>query len=260
MLNRGIHTIGTMKSNRLHQAKELALPKNPRRTERGTMRQYFNNNNIYFITWMDTKVVNLYIFSTIQSRNQTIKRKNKTGEIISIRSPTIIELYNTNMGGSDLFDQKIQYYMPKIRTKSWKPRVILHFLYIAVINSHILYREYNGLQRGDFAFELIEYIKMLITELISIFPAGIQQQTIMRRDRDLLIRDPFRIMGVHTSLHKPTSTNINGETVRKETRRICACCKVKRSTYICQQCNVALCISSDPENNCIWKFHSHNLE
>jgi hypothetical protein len=254
MLQRQIHTIGTMREKKLNDAKQLAFKKNSKKVKRGKMKQYFNNaNNIYLVTWKDTKVVNF--FSTIISRYHKIKRRGVEGQLI-INAPTIGEVYNKNMGGTDLFDQVIQYYWPKIRSASWKPRCIMHMLYISIINSHVLFKKSNELERGDVNFELISYIKLLITNLSTQVLPPENFNIRMKRRHEQLVSDPNRMIGIHSPQLNSTSRAVNGENIRKEARRLCANCKINRVLTMCINCNVGLCIYNGSGRNCWKEFHS----
>lgn len=110
------------------------------------MRIYKNTTNeYYFITWKDKKPVNL--FSALPNDKSLIRRRDENGNNNEFMCPTNVIIYNKTMGGTDVFDQKMQYYFPYIRTLKWTCRVIIHFFYVTVINLQILYRLYHNLNR-----------------------------------------------------------------------------------------------------------------
>ena len=64
--------------------------------------------------------------------------KRKVYEEIEI--PEIVEIYNANMGGVDLFDQYMSYYRVFIKSKKWTCRMIAHGFDMAVTNSYLIYK------------------------------------------------------------------------------------------------------------------------
>lgn len=47
--------------------------------------------------------------------------------------------YNQFVGGVNTFDQLMSYYSPKIRSRRWYIKVLIHFLEVAAINSYTVY-------------------------------------------------------------------------------------------------------------------------
>ena len=66
------------------------------------------------------------------------------------------------MGGTDSMDQRLSYYRPNIKTKSWVPRMLTHFLNISVVNAYILYKQYFNKPRR---YSLLMFTRELIDNL-----------------------------------------------------------------------------------------------
>ena len=107
-----IDFVGTVKVNSKGLPKSKLFAKTGRRKmPRGTIECYkiiFEGNNYYLTCWMDNKPV--HILSTTKPQFTLVNRKSKVegnGRYVEIRipRPTIIELYNLSMGGTDKFDQ-----------------------------------------------------------------------------------------------------------------------------------------------------------
>lgn len=115
MKERGIQSIGTMRGNKLGSAKRNAF-KASRNVKRRSMLMFKHRvHKYYHTTYMDKNVVN--VFSTIKSRKTTTYRLDDKRKKVLVPIPSIIGLYNRTMGGVDGFDQLLQYYFPKIRSK-----------------------------------------------------------------------------------------------------------------------------------------------
>ncbi len=163
------------------------------------------------------------------------------------------------MSDTDFFDQKMAYYFPEIRSKKWHVRVFIHFIYTAVINSHILMCEHLGLQRGDACFRLEDYIDKLIKRLGHLVkqPPHCGYPTKRRKLRKIML-DNSRLHGSHFPVHVPKTVIINGNMKHLYRARVCMFCKQGRSSFYCQQCNVALHIQEEGVANCFQLFHSAN--
>ena len=101
-------------------------------------------DDIYYTSWMDRKpVAVLHTFPTkIVVCSRMVKKTTNGGwERKEYTRPTIIPIYNHGMGGTDSGDQRLQAYRPEIKTKSWIPRVLIHFLNLAIVNAYIWYKK-----------------------------------------------------------------------------------------------------------------------
>ena len=133
----GNHAVGTIKTNSLGLPGEGKFPKTGNgKRERGTLQQmsrFYNGIKLYFVAWMDKKPVHL--LSTIGTSVTTCVRQIKNGRRAGagwtrqdVIQPSIIQVYNKFMGGTDNFDWQISSFRPKIKTTSWVPKVIIHIL------------------------------------------------------------------------------------------------------------------------------------
>lgn len=245
-----IHLIGTVRVNRIPGGNALVVAGN---SPRGTIAQYRHTDHYYFTSWKDSRVVNF--LSAIRSKVHHMQRRTPQGGLLQVATPTIRSIYNVTMGGTDSFDQRMQYYWPEVRADSWKVRVIMHFLYVAIVNSHILYKTYFRLVRAVVGFELIDYIKMLRNEFVYRPPEIPMVVPRLVRNFDQAFNDPNRTVGIHFPIHRPQQC-IDEETGKRvDKRRQCAFCRTGRCSYICLQCNVGLHIGTDPATSCFGLFH-----
>lgn len=188
---------------------------------------------------------------------QIIKRKNSNGGLSNVNCPTALSLYTAKMRGTDVFDQIMMYYLPKIRSIKWYVKVFAHLFHIAVINSHILYKQYHNITRENDLFELSSYIIRLMNELghllhnIPIIP-----NISKKRKTATLEHDENKLIGTHTPYNASFRRLDNDEIDHVNQRRVCRYCKESRTNVICLQCNVALHIESEKQNDCFQKYHT----
>lgn len=253
---RGIDVLGTIMTNRLQIEKKLLIPNNTKNIARGEFRVFLSGDKSYkVISWKDNKVVTLY--TSLETGYHFASRKGQNGQKIEIKCPTAISMYTAKMRGTDVFDQRMTYFWPFIRTLKWTNRVFIHMFYIAVVNSHILYKKYFNLTRGDENFELASYITTLMHELgnLNEEPQVIEQKR-QKRKRDTLEADPDRTKGTHTPVNIGFEINADGEAEKVNKRVNCAYCKQGRVSIKCEECNVGLHIGSAKQMNCFGLFHT----
>ncbi len=85
----------------------------------------------------------------------------------------MITYYNSHMGDTDKMEQQLSYYRIKMKTKRWPIKIFLHFLSVAVMNDHVLYRADlpdsaaapANKQQG---YILLGFVQLLIKELIPV--------------------------------------------------------------------------------------------
>ena len=71
-----------------------------------------------------------------------VRRKQSDGSIIVVECPSAVVLYNENMGGVDLADQKCKLYSASRKSKvKWYMRLFYYLLDVVVVNAHILESE-----------------------------------------------------------------------------------------------------------------------
>ena len=95
---------------------------------------------VYYTTWMDRKPVAL--LHTFPTKNgmctRMVKTKYDRWQRQEYTRPTIIPVYNKGMVGTDdSGDQRMEVYWPKLKTITWIPRVLCHFINAAIVNSFI---------------------------------------------------------------------------------------------------------------------------
>ena len=159
--------LGTIKVNKSHLPADGKFPKKGRnKKRRGEMKQMMArlsshpNAWMYFVAWMDNNPVHL--ISTIPSHVRLINRSVETANggyrRMEFTQPSVIDLYNKSMGGTDLGDQLLSYYRSKLRAKSWIPRVLTHLLNASVINAYILYKSYHFQNMVNHRYSVLDFL------------------------------------------------------------------------------------------------------
>lgn len=163
------------------------------------------------------------------------------------------------MGGTDLGDQKLSYYRSKLRSISWIPRILTHFLHISVVNAHILYTSCDPQNATMFLFD---FQKSLIMSMGATFIEEINQdeptiQSLLQlgpnnRQLATLSGDLTRL-GCHGP---PVTTRFNIDNPAWRDRGHCILCR-KCVDVQCARCRKYLCIDFDGHNRTCWEiFHS----
>jgi hypothetical protein len=270
MLKRSVHTVGTTKGNIRGAPKEHQFKRTgPQKKSRGEMKQVktiVEDKPFYYTAWMDKKPV--HILSTFAVSAEEVKRngKSKRGqyEELALHRPGIVGIYNYGMGGTDRFDQKLSYYRIKLRTRKWKRKIYSHMMNIAIVNSHILYKESRNLDRYHHLFSLLHFQEALINQLG--FPDNTEpipleaflKSHLKRRTLDTCLRDHQRVHGFHEPLimKRPRESG-------QDIRRKCLWCSKEKISTMCKTCNVPLCIETLPNDeegeSCYWLFHHAKL-
>ncbi len=205
------------------------------------------------VCWQDNKPV--ILLSALPIQPTEVIRHSHTGVAITLPCPSILRLYNAAMGGTDSFDQRMSYYWPQIRSYKWTVRVLVHFFYVAVLNSHILFREKNRLRRDQTNFSFLSFIQTLTIQLTAVPSTKIR---LPHRPRKANSADicPRRVVGTHTPCHVPLSKSAKTTLGCPRTlRKVCAVCK-KDTAFMCAQCAVGLHINIRGQDNCWETYHS----
>ena len=255
MRERQIYQVGTMRVNKMGAMKKFAFKKQSATIPRGTYKIFKSEDNeLRYITWMDRKPVNF--LSAIPSKATTCCRRSHTGTATVVTCPTIVCLYNEAMGGTDSFDQRMSYYWPHIRSAKWTVRVLIHFLFVAQLNAHILFKCHFKLLRGQSGFTFLDFSSTLLRQLCTDPEVPITRVGHVPRSVQPASVTPVRITGQHFPLRVsklPMEESTCGRAV--ERKRRCQVCG-QRTAYYCAVCNAGLHIGQTEELSCWSIFHS----
>ena len=133
-----------MRSNRKFLPKEIVDQQHEqvKRLKRGDS-LFRQSSNVIHCTWKDKKTVHL--LSTIPEdleigRVERRLRSEGQWQTKNFTQPKLIKLYNSNMGGVDLGDQRIATCSRLMKGNIWYYKIFFHMLEVAVLNAHIMYQ------------------------------------------------------------------------------------------------------------------------
>jgi hypothetical protein len=134
---RGIGGTGTLRVNRLLDCPlkdELT-----RKSERGDM-TFASSEKVLTCIWTDNKKVAVASnCNSVTPICEVVRWSRMEKKRIKVKMPKLIQLYNTNMGGVDLFDQMVSRYRINIRSKKWYWCIFSWFLNALLVNSWRFY-------------------------------------------------------------------------------------------------------------------------
>ena len=164
---RGIHSVGTVRSNRLTNLSPMS-EKELKKSGRGSMNEYtthVDGVDIYYVQWFDNKVVNLLsTFAGMEPINKVNRWFSSLKQRREIDCPDVVRIYNKHMGGVDLLDSLLGLHRTNVRSKKWYHRIFFHCMDMVVVNSWLLYRRVHvqnqlnvaSLSLADFKADLAE--------------------------------------------------------------------------------------------------------
>lgn len=242
---KGIHTCGTLRVNRQDIPKEKLFKKTgPTKQRRGTAKVYIATieNGILVLTcWQDNKPVHiLSTFSDIMSFCTRNTQDRGTYQRIEVPQPKIFQTYNSNMGGTDSFDQRLSYYRNAFKARKWYMRHFTYFMSVASINAYILFRE---MFKRNNKVTYKEYLIMLIIDLLGEDLPEDSDEEILQISRKRSAKVQAETVPLNVADHTPQYQSSRG---------VCRWCQVRTVRSICTGCKTFLCIGSETLRNC-WK-------
>ena len=152
LVERETFSIATARTNRKHFPANLTTQ--GRSLSRGQhVSSQVLDGKVQCFVWKDKNSV--AFINTISNPDSitTVARKNSDGSRTDVPCPSSVKLYNMNMGGVDLADQKRKAYSCTRKSTKWYMRLFWYLVDIAIVNGHILQLEsgnYRKLSQKDF--------------------------------------------------------------------------------------------------------------
>jgi hypothetical protein len=248
---KNIHSIGTIRLNRLSTASPPPAAIFSRRQARGTYRCHKVTKGdslaVYLTPWYDNKPVHiLHSFPTRVSsclRNQRLPQGQQY-EKKRLDRPTIYRDYNQLMGGTDLNDWLLAEFRSSFRCRRWQPKVLVHMLQQSVVNAHVLFKLKNGLGNDRHLFhfmqELMREIPDFVRRPLVPVPQGRPDLPDNSQSRWWWsCQSARRTSGSHVPdlVTRPRDQNARQAEVRKR----CKYCVHIRTSLYCCNCQVFLC-------------------
>ncbi|XP_065319133.1 piggyBac transposable element-derived protein 3-like [Gordionus sp. m RMFG-2023] len=245
---KGIYASGTLNKNRRY----LPIKNMETKLKRGEFDWRSDKNNISIIKWRDNRDV--FIMSNyIDPRSvDTVKRKNKKGEVFDVKCPIMIKMYNKYMGSVDHFDHLKSLYEISRKWRKWWLPIFFWLIDAAIINSFIIYNILtdNKLSSKEFRRQIIA------SELA--YCKNVNRDDNIHNDNNYISMQrknnkPYILPEIRlkNSAHQPQAG----------TSRRCTFCSTKlnprRTRWSCKSCNVPLCLNKN--RNCFESFHKVSM-
>lgn len=214
---------------------------------------FCRKGEVLLLAWKDKREVRM--ISTIHDAGMGEGKPNRwTGEIK--KKPNCILEYNKYMGGVDRADMYLAYFSLLRKSMKWTKKVVLWLINCALFNSFVTYKTLNRSSRESFQKFVLEVAKGWAkseeersasssddgTELDEERPT----QRAPRRDH------PARLSGV---MMKHTLEKIVGKGKKQYPSRMCRVCSAKKlrkeTRYICAFCKVPL-----HKGTCFTQYHT----
>ncbi|XP_054083828.1 piggyBac transposable element-derived protein 1-like isoform X1 [Zeugodacus cucurbitae] len=156
MRSRGIHSLGTVRGNRVPNIKlSTDAELQSKKVARGYNEEYVGSVfgvDISSVLWYDTRAVRLlstYVGTDAIVHNESSyslkanRWDRKLKQNVEVDCPAIVKEYNQHMGGVDLVDGLIGRYHIKMKTRKWTNKLFYHMLDVSMVNAYCLYNRLN---------------------------------------------------------------------------------------------------------------------
>ena len=137
---RGVMLCGTVYTNRKRLSKEL-LPKQLKLNKHEY--KVAQKDELTFCVWQDTKAVCvLSNFHDPQAVGVVNRRLGLNVQRL-VEVPKMLDDYQKNMKGVDIFNQMTGYYLLNHRSKKWWRRIFFYLMEMSVYNAYVIARNSN---------------------------------------------------------------------------------------------------------------------
>ncbi|KAH8009778.1 hypothetical protein MRX96_047159 [Rhipicephalus microplus] len=171
---------------------------------------------------------------------------------VAAKRPAVVAEYNTYMGGVDLCDRMLSFYLTNMRTKKWTIRTLIFMMDVGVVNSWLLYKPDHrelGTQRKSI-MQLLDFKLELAHFLLASdkgFSSNESDCEALQLRKPAVVPLPSPFVRTLSASHMP-------EIVDQKSASRCrnrGCCE--RTKFRCRKCNLFLCLTAS--RNCFKAFH-----
>lgn len=259
MAKKGIHTLGTVRRNRLPNC-QFILEKIMNNQARGTAFEYitvFDDIPLTSVVWKDNKIVTLLSsYCGILPKNSIKRFDKKTKRILDVNCPAIIKDYNRHMGGVDLLDSLIGRYKIRMRTKKWYMRIWYHLIDVTVVNAWLLYRRVEVLNDRKPTMSLFDFrlnVSYSLTKVGTTTPKRDRPPTSVLKEMAIKKRKPNTSLMPTDSVRKDCVDHWPEYVESRQRCKLNGCRKLTNCT--CTKCNNYFCCGVN--RNCFTLFHKY---
>lgn len=259
MAKKGIHTLGTVRRNRLPNCQFIS-EKIMNNQARGTAFEYitvFDDIPLTSVVWKDNKIVTLLSsYCGILPKNSIKRFDKKTKRILDVNCPAIIKDYNRHMGGVDLLDSLIGRYKIRMRTKKWYMRIWYHLIDVTVVNAWLLYRRVEVLNDRKPTMSLFDFrlnVSYSLTKVGTTTPKRGRPPTSVLKEMAIKKRKPNTSLMPTDSVRKDCVDHWPEYVESRQRCKLNGCGKLTNCT--CTKCNNYFCCGVN--RNCFTLFHKY---
>lgn len=125
--------------------------------------RYVREGELLYVLWKDKRTVTA--LNTVHGTNDRVITSCHTKQhgqhvMLQVPKPLAFEVYNQHTGGVDIFDQMVASYRVLRKGRKWWETLSFDFVDIAVVNSFLLYQEYQaGAPDGDVALLKLTHLE-----------------------------------------------------------------------------------------------------
>jgi len=284
--NRGVHFVGTCKTNRLSTVtpkRPVGFPKAgffkgdgahpPERGDTICHRSTSQDETDYVTAWQDKRRV--VMLSSYQPKMGVCQRKIKEGRVWTLQTlprPNVVAHYNACMSGTDIHDMRLAFMRSTIKSNRWQPRVFTDMFASCMMNAFVLKRFARKDKKRFTEFDFIaEYLKEVCPPPVAPLdqvapeekhPAYDPKTKKARRVKAGFWRTPegtrWRLSGRDHWSQSANNVfpilsdrlNDDNEPIRYNLRRNCRVCNTP-TVYFCTKCETPVCIGA-----CFIAFHT----
>lgn len=137
----GIHSLGTIKPNRMDKCDFLPVKKF-KHLPRGSSESKINKDGVILIKWLDSKPVHVVsTFVGVRPQGEILRYIKEAKGKVPVPCPQAIKVYNSTMGGVDLSDMLMSLYsIPAKSSRRYYFPMVGYLLDMCVTNAWLLYK------------------------------------------------------------------------------------------------------------------------
>ncbi|CAL4160674.1 unnamed protein product [Meganyctiphanes norvegica] len=264
LLKLGIHCIGTVRLDKIsgikkHLITDAALKHkgNSSFVEYEGKLDEGSTDTVRVVRWNDDKIFNLMTTFGSAMPLSTCQRWNSSEDNYlkaTVQCPSIVSLYNSNMGGVDKMDSLLGFYRMFSRSKKWYHRIFFHCVDMSLINGWLLYkRDFESTETQGTPISLHEFKSNVSYTLRN------QKRPLKKVESPSAVAKEVRLFSRSKRKLPPTPViddQVGHFPVALKKRGRCRNTPCKGSVvYYCMKCEVHLCIGSTQDRQCFLQFH-----
>ena len=225
------------------------------------------NSGILIVRWFDNKAFQLISnYIGIEPIDEVERWSKSAGKMITVSRPKIVKVFNSEMGGVDLFDMFEALYKLDHKIRRWYMRIFYCILVSSVVNAWLQYpKDFDSmkLSKANESFSgkqkqmsLIEFTMNISSSFlknakpVTVRKSGRPSSSFM--EKSTTYKQPKKAPHLKDVPADTRFDNVDHWPVHRDERPRCFLCKEK-TRWGCSKYKKGLCITK--ERNCFRYFH-----